>query len=62
MTEERKEAEVADVEEAPATSLPTIWECHNCGAQIQVVVAPGAGEAEEPFHCACGDEMEPGKE
>lgn len=62
MTEERKEAEVADVEEAPAASLPTIWECPDCGAQIQVVVAPPTGRAEHPFHCVCGAEMQPGKE
>lgn len=44
MTEQLRQAEVEDVEYTPATSLPTIWECHNCGAQIQVVVAPSEGK------------------
>jgi hypothetical protein len=54
MTEQRRQAEVKDLEEAPAKSLPTIWECSECGSQIQVVIAPGKGRARQPFQCACG--------
>lgn len=62
MTEQLRQAEVEDVEYTPATSLPTIWECHNCGAQIQVVVAPSEGKGRLPFRYVCDTEMSPGKE
>lgn len=62
MTEQRKQAEVEDAEEATANSMPTIWECTECGSQIQIVIAPGKGRAQQPFERACGTQMSPGGE
>ncbi|HUF52825.1 MAG TPA: hypothetical protein VMR52_03505 [Dehalococcoidia bacterium] len=54
--------EVRDVENAPAAALPTIWECPECGTQIQVIISPPKGRGRDPFTCVCGAEMNPGRE